>query len=114
MAHYWVPLKQKKKVVLNITVFMMWSQFRVYVRILYCSIIARRTFAYLQWTPQLVLSIIYQLRFREIEFCLVSSPVIWWRSVEFQRIGVTGLTLLKHIYIYIYMIRSFPKISGSD
>ena len=55
----------------------------LYVCILYCIISTQRPFTYLPWAPQLLVSIImYPLRFLGTEFCLVSSPAIWWRSVE--------------------------------
>jgi len=33
-------------------------------------------------TSIIVVGYVYHLRFRETEFCVVSSPAIWWRSVE--------------------------------
>jgi hypothetical protein len=35
----------------------------------------------------LVVSVIYHLPIRKTEFCVLSSPAIWWRSVELQRSG---------------------------
>jgi hypothetical protein len=34
---------------------------------------------------ELVFFVIYHLRIREAEFCVLASSVIWWRSLEFRR-----------------------------
>jgi hypothetical protein len=61
----------------------------IYIYILYCSIRARRPFAYLMWKPQLVVSVTYHPRFRQTKCCALSFPDIWWRCVKLQCMSVT-------------------------
>jgi hypothetical protein len=61
----------------------------VYVRILYSRISARRTFTYLKWQPQLVVSVTYHPRVRTTKFYVLSFPAIWWRSMKIQCGSVT-------------------------
>jgi len=53
---------------------------------------------HLPWKPQLMVSVIYFLRFCVAEFCAPTSPTIWWQSLELQCETVTGMTLLKYTY----------------
>jgi hypothetical protein len=53
---------------------------------------------HLLWKPQLILSLIYFLHFCVAEFSALTSPTIWWQSLELQCGTVMGLTLLKYIY----------------
>jgi hypothetical protein len=61
----------------------------VYVCILYSRISARRTFSYLKWQPQLVVSVTYLPRVRRTKFYILFFPAIWWRSMKLQCGSVT-------------------------
>jgi hypothetical protein len=62
----------------------------VCVCVLYCSISARRTFTYLTWKHQLVMSVTYHPHVRQTKFCVLSFPANWWRSVKLQCGTVTA------------------------
>jgi hypothetical protein len=61
----------------------------VHASILYCSISAQRTFMYLTWTPQLVMSLTYHPHVRQTKFYVLSLPAILWQSVKLLCRSVT-------------------------
>jgi hypothetical protein len=75
-----------------------------YVCIIHSRICVWRTFTYLKWQPQLVVSVTYHPRVRRTKFCVLPFPAIWWQSMKLQCGSVTDTGSVRVYIRWVYCL----------